>query len=172
MGRDEEPTQQNGDASTATDANKTPMPVVNAAITFNKFETKNDASAVDFDISSSQKHQSKKRKLEQLIHKEEQKKAKLAVLKETNPEKAEVVEETDAWKKAIAKSEGVKIKDNVVLIKKTLKRREQQKKKSTKEWAEREEKLEEKKEKKQKKRRLILQRKRMERLAIVVKVKN
>ena len=49
-----------------------------------------------------------------------------------------------AWENAINKASGVKVKDNIELLQKTIRRREGAKKKSTKEWTSREEKVKEK----------------------------
>ncbi|XP_015124057.1 surfeit locus protein 6 homolog [Diachasma alloeum] len=49
-------------------------------------------------------------------------------------EKAMVLQERDAWKAALAKANGEKVKDDPELLKRTIKRDEQQKKRSSKKW--------------------------------------
>jgi len=43
-----------------------------------------------------------------------------------------------AWQSAIAKAQGIKVKDNVDLLKKALKKKEKRTEKSKKDWAKRE----------------------------------
>jgi len=65
----------------------------------------------------------------------QQKKEKLKELEAAGEkEKAQEIKEKEAWKTALAKSSGDKIKDNPELLKKTIKRTEQQKTKSAKKW--------------------------------------
>ncbi|KAH6560244.1 hypothetical protein BASA62_000213 [Batrachochytrium salamandrivorans] len=76
-----------------------------------------------------------------LLQKAEIKKAKMDKLKETNEEKAQAVEESESWNKLIKMAEGTKVKDDVQLLKKTVKRQTQEKKKSSEEWSGRQEQL-------------------------------
>ncbi|KAG8200514.1 hypothetical protein JTE90_000591 [Oedothorax gibbosus] len=87
-----------------------------------------------------------------LLEKAEKKKEKLENLKTVNPEKAQSVEEKEKWKKAILKSENVKIKDDPQLLKKSIKREEKIKQKKGKAWKERIEETEGKKKARQEKR--------------------
>jgi hypothetical protein len=79
----------------------------------------------------------------------ENKRARLNCLDE---EKRREIEEKDQWLNARKRAHGEKIKDDVVLLKKTLKRKEKVKKKSEKEWKERIEGVEKGKAMRQKKR--------------------
>lgn len=56
------------------------------------------------------------------------------------------------WKSAFEKTDGLKVKDNVEILKKTIKKRKVEKKKSKKQWGERKEKVKEKQATQQKKR--------------------
>lgn len=67
-------------------------------------------------------------------------------------EKAKELRERDAWKNVLAKAEGVKVKDNVELLKKTIARKDRQKKVSKTKWEERANTLEKTKKEKQDKR--------------------
>jgi len=87
-----------------------------------------------------------------LLQKAEKKKEKIENLKSTNPELADNLEEKERWKKAILKSENIKIKDDTNLLKKSIKNQEKIKKKKGKEWKERIENVESKKQKRQEKR--------------------
>jgi len=66
--------------------------------------------------------------------------------------KAKELKERDAWNNVLAKAEGVKVKDNVELLKKTVARKERQKKVSKTKWEERKNTLEKTKKEKQDKR--------------------
>lgn len=66
--------------------------------------------------------------------------------------KARELKERDAWNNVLAKAEGVKVKDNVELLKKTIARKERQKKVSKTKWEERKDTLEKNKKEKQDKR--------------------
>jgi len=62
---------------------------------------------------------------------------KLEREKEKEPKNGSNVSQKKAWDKLIAKAKGEKVKDDVSLVKKSLKKEEQKKKKSQKEWKER-----------------------------------
>ncbi|KAF9306790.1 surfeit locus protein [Mortierella antarctica] len=79
-------------------------------------------------------------------------KEKLAALQVADPEKANALKEKDTWKKALQLAQGEKVKDDVKLLKKTIKREETFKKKSSKEWGERKSTVAKGKDQKQKKR--------------------
>ncbi|KAF9170184.1 hypothetical protein BGX21_009144 [Mortierella sp. AD011] len=79
-------------------------------------------------------------------------KEKLAALQVSDPEKANALKDKDTWKKALQLAQGEKVKDDVKLLKKTIKREEVQKKKSSKEWGERKSTIAKAKDQKQKKR--------------------
>ncbi|KAK3832627.1 MAG: surfeit locus protein 6-domain-containing protein [Linnemannia elongata] len=77
---------------------------------------------------------------------------KLAALQVADPEKASALKEKDTWRKALQLAQGEKVKDDVKLLKKTIKREETFKKKSSKEWGERKSTVSKGKDQKQKKR--------------------
>lgn len=66
--------------------------------------------------------------------------------------KAKEEKEKILWKAAFEKSDGLKVKDNVDVLKKTIKKRKVEKKKSKSQWGERKQKVEEKQAAKSKKR--------------------
>ncbi len=67
-------------------------------------------------------------------------------------ERVQKLEEKAAWKTALDKAEGVKVKDDVGLLKKSIKKLEQKKKSSKKKWEDRKEQVENKKQARQQKR--------------------
>jgi hypothetical protein len=83
------------------------------------------------------------------LTKAESKQEKLSRLDKDVQEK---IKEDEQWKKSIQLAQGKVVKDDVKLLKKTVKRKEQEKKKSSNEWSERQQKLKHEQESKQKKR--------------------
>lgn len=84
-------------------------------------------------------------------------------LKEAEPEKAVIIEQKEIWKKALAKAEGAKIKDDPDMLKKSIKRKESKKKASAKKWADLDKQVSEKMDKRQQKRDRNIQRKKDDR---------
>lgn len=87
-----------------------------------------------------------------LLDKAKSKKEELNKLKETDPAGAEKLKLRQSWRKAVAKAEGIKLKDNPDLIKKSITKENSKKKKSSEKWTERIDSMEEKMKKKQVKR--------------------
>ena len=87
------------------------------------------------------------------LSKLEKKKEKLKSLEaKGQTEKVVEMEEKSAWKTAMDKASGVMVKDDVGLLKKSIKKQEQRKKSSKKKWEERNKGVENRKDAKQKKR--------------------
>lgn len=70
----------------------------------------------------------------QALQKLQAQKSKLEKLKATDSDKAEALEEKLRVKKALQKAEGISIKDDVGLLKKSIQRRDKEKEKSRKVW--------------------------------------
>ncbi|KAK4002720.1 surfeit locus protein 6 homolog [Daphnia magna] len=77
-------------------------------------------------------------------------------------EKARSIEEKQAWEGALQRAEGVKVKDNVELLAKSIKKRDKIKSQSKKKWAERIEAQEKRKDDQQKKRKANIKKKKTE----------
>jgi len=92
------------------------------------------------------------RNYSQMLKKVEREKSKISEVEETDKDKAQKMKQKAAWKVALQRAEGVKVKDDVTLLKKAIMRKTQQKKKSQKEWAERTEQEHRRKERKEDKR--------------------
>ena len=117
---------------------------------------KNDRGEVvfsKFDFASgsveNDKKKKKKKNMYQLLEIAEKKKEKINQMKSEDISKAKQIEKEISWDNALKKSEGVKIKDDPKLLKKSIKRKEKLKEKSRTKWAEREETVQRKKEEKQ-----------------------
>lgn len=72
-----------------------------------------------------------------LIKKLQDKRERIDNLKLTEPEKAMELETTEKWKTAIDKASGVKVKDDINLLKKSLKKVEKKKEKTKRDWNDR-----------------------------------
>jgi hypothetical protein len=75
--------------------------------------------------------------LRSTLKKVDAKKENLECLKQSDQAKAEQLIKKEGWKKAIQLAEGLKVKDDPKLIRKSLKREEKRKEKSAKQWKER-----------------------------------
>ncbi|KAJ3179221.1 surfeit locus protein [Gaertneriomyces sp. JEL0708] len=71
------------------------------------------------------------------VRQAEAKKQRLDKLKQHDSEKASSIEDAERWSKVLKQAEGEKVKDDVKLLKKSLKRKEHEKKKSASAWSDR-----------------------------------
>lgn len=86
------------------------------------------------------------------LQKLESEKAKLQKLKESDPEKAATLQAKLETKKALQKAQGIAVKDNEALLKKSIARREKIKDKSRQLWEKKKEELKQKQDERQAKR--------------------
>ncbi|KAI8824517.1 surfeit locus protein 6-domain-containing protein [Fimicolochytrium jonesii] len=119
------------------------VPVVEEDVQFGK---------LDFGVTEPSKKRKGPTDIAGQLKQAEAKRAKLAHLAETDTSKAEAITEKQTWSKVLAQAQGEKVKDDVKLLKKSLKRREHEKAKSSAVWADRERTLKKDKEQKMKKR--------------------
>lgn len=104
-------------------------------------------------LGNPHKKTKKEKDPKKLLQKIESENEKLEKLKESGEvEKANEIKEKSAWKNALAKASGEKVKDDPVLLKKSLKKQEQKQKSSKKKWEQRIKGVEKAKEERQKKR--------------------
>merc|ERR1712083_909492 len=114
-------------------------PVYNSdgKMVYSKFDL-GTKSLASFNGASSQN--SKKKDPKSALQSIQEQKVKLKRLEEKGEtDIAKNMEESSAWDKALDKTEGVKVKDDVGLLKKSIKKMEQKKKSSAKKWVERKE---------------------------------
>ncbi|KAJ1146464.1 hypothetical protein NDU88_012737 [Pleurodeles waltl] len=97
------------------------------------------------------------RNYKQLLDRLEARKNKLEELKEKDEKKAQVLETKMKWTNVLYKAEGIKIKDNEVLLKAALKRKEKHKLQRKKQWEKRTEYTTSKMQQRQDKRRRNIQ---------------
>lgn len=107
----------------------------NGQVVFSKFDFTADKTLK----AKPQKDQEKQprenpKDYKKLIKKLQDKRETIDQLKKTEPLKAVEVETTEKWKTAIDKASGVKVKDDVSLLKKSLKKVEKKKEKTKKNW--------------------------------------
>ncbi|XP_049778241.1 surfeit locus protein 6 homolog [Schistocerca cancellata] len=118
-------------------------------LVFNKFDFSESASALAA-VSKKAKEPKDPRKI---LHKLEKQNEKLKHLEsEGETEKAKVIKERTAWKTALQKAEGVKVKDDPNLLKKSVRKELEKKRKSKKKWDARNEKMKQQQQEKQNKR--------------------
>ena len=87
-----------------------------------------------------------------LIQKVEKQKEKLKNLQKVDTVQAQKAEEQQAWLTALQRAEGIKVKDNTELLKKSLKQKEKRKLQKKSAWQDREQNVEKQMQKKQDKR--------------------
>ncbi|KYQ46724.1 Surfeit locus protein 6 like protein [Trachymyrmex zeteki] len=134
-----------------------PKPVFNSEgkMVFSKF----DFSEIGVKKKLPKNQNDSKKMLQQL----QQKKEKLKQLEDLgDKEKAEDIKEKDAWKSALAKASGEKVKDDPELLKRTIKRNEQKKKYSANKWNSRIENVQKSMQERQEKRRENIMKKKKE----------
>lgn len=118
---------------------------------FNK-EGKMVYSKFDFSEKNKKEESGSKKNYKKLLEKVEKERNELKELKKSDIDAAHTKQQKLAWNNALQKAEGVKVKDDPELLKKTIKKQEKLKKKSSKEWADRTERTEKKQKDKQDKR--------------------
>ena len=132
-------------------------------------DLKNDCGEVvfskfDFATGVHKEAEKKKNNLKQLLKTAEKKQSKLELLQVTDVQKADELKMKISWDTAFQKAEGVKLKDNPKLLKKSIKRKEKQKEKSGKKWDDRIETVQKQKEERQQLRKQHLKEKREEKV--------
>nr|XP_050851215.1 surfeit locus protein 6 homolog [Vespula vulgaris]XP_050851216.1 surfeit locus protein 6 homolog [Vespula vulgaris] len=124
-----------------------PKPIFNSEgkMVFSKF----DFSEIGTKKKSLKSEKDPKKILQQL----QQKNEKLKELEQSGEkDKVEEIKEKEAWKSALAKASGEKVKDDPDLLKRTIKRQELKRKKSSKKWESRIESVQKSKQERQEKR--------------------
>ncbi|XP_970642.2 surfeit locus protein 6 homolog isoform X2 [Tribolium castaneum] len=110
-------------------------------------------SKFDFSNLGTKKEKKQEKDPKKLLQKLEKQKEKIEELQETGDiEKVVEIKEKEAWKNALAKAQGEKVKDDPILLKKTVQRQEQKKRSSKKKWEKRMENVEKGKKERQEKR--------------------
>lgn len=110
-------------------------------------------SKFDFSNIGKKKFKKEKHDPKKILEELQKQKVKIDKLAESGEiEKAAEIKEKAAWKNALAKAQGEKVKDDVGLLSKSIKKREQKAKQSKKKWEARQEAVEKGKMERQKKR--------------------
>lgn len=132
-----------------------PVPIFNreGKMVFSKFDLA-DSGIPDteekkkaFKSAAARSNQPKK-----LMHKLEVEARKLKTLEEKDPEQAQEVKQKKQWLKAMDKAQGVKVKDDPELLKRSMKRQQKQRQQSQKKWQARVENVTQKQKERQDKR--------------------
>ncbi len=134
-----------------TEANtkeKDRKPILNkmGQVVFSKFDFTADktlkakSSKSDGKLTSSN---AKPKDYKKLLKQLQEQKEKKEQMRQSEPEKASELETKAKWKAALEKASGVKVKDDVDMLKKAVKRLDKKKEKSKKGWQERTKQVEE-----------------------------
>lgn len=116
---------------------------------FNKFDFSESGHQSEPNFKKN-KDEKDPKKILQKLGKQNERIKKLEL--EGQKEKASAIKETTAWKSAILKAEGVKVKDDPELLKKSVRKNVERKRRSKKLWQAREEKVKQQQQDKQTKR--------------------
>ena len=135
------PNNKTSNGKCVTGSNAKPVYNANGKMVFSKFDLSNGTGS-QFGSDSKSKKPDPKSTL-QSIQKQKEQLKKLELKGETS--KVNQLEEKSAWTKALDKAEGVKVKDDESLLKKSIKKQEQRKKSSAKKWDARKEGVEKRK---------------------------
>lgn len=129
-----------------TEHKKPTKPIFNSEgkMVFSKFDFSNLGQSKD------RKQEKDPKKILQNLEKEKEKIKELQ--NQGDIDKAVEIKEKTAWKNALAKAEGKKVKDDPILLKKTVQKQEQKKRSSAKKWQARVEGVSKAKDERQKKR--------------------
>lgn len=122
------PNNKTSNGKCVTGSNAKPVYNANGKMVFSKFDLSNGTGS-QFGSDSKSKKPDPKSTL-QSIQKQKEQLKKLELKGETS--KVNQLEEKSAWTKALDKAEGVKVKDDESLLKKSIKKQEQRKKSSAK----------------------------------------
>jgi len=110
-------------------------------------------SKIDFANLGKKKHKKQEKDPKKILQKLNEEKNRIGELKESGEiHKAVEIKEKTAWKNALAKAEGQKVKDDPILLKKSVKKKEQKVRSSKKKWEARISGVQKAKDEKQKKR--------------------
>ncbi|GAB6023399.1 surfeit locus protein [Chamberlinius hualienensis] len=143
-----------------------------SSIVFNKDKTL-VFNRFDFDESGKQDKKPKGKlsgkNYKQLIQKVEKDQEELKQLEETDKDKAEIVKEKQKWQTVLARAEGIKVKDDLLMLKKALKRKTKTKERSERKWQERESAVKAKQNKRQEKRKTNIKKRKDEKIQKKIK---
>lgn len=120
-------------------------------------------SKIDFSNVGKKKNKKTEKDPKKILKNLERENEKMNKLEaEGNKDKAIELKEKQAWKNALSKAQGEKVKDDPILLKKSVKKLEQMKKSSQKKWEKRIENVNKQKEERQKKRTENIQKRKKE----------
>ncbi|CAF1253971.1 unnamed protein product [Didymodactylos carnosus] len=115
-------------------------------LTFGKFDFG------DQSVKKNKKNQPKSKKLTDILKKVENEQSSLSQIRDENPVEAHKLDSKVHWENALLKAQGAKVRDNVQMLKKSIKKQTKLKQRSQKKWQERIEQTEKQHSDKQQKR--------------------
>lgn len=145
-------------------------PAVPTQITFGRFEF-NSGDSIDTDSKKkrTKKFQTKEKQLISTLKKVENEQNEINRLREENPEEGKEILRSKHWKTALAKAKGEKVRDNVQLLRKSIKKQHQIRTQSAKKWQKNKSETDKRMKEKQDKRTANLQKRKDEKKAKIKK---
>lgn len=130
------------------------VPATTSGLIFSKINLKSKFNQEEEKVKQLIKgKKNKSTSLKKALHVAEKNQQRIKLLKQAGLEdKANQLSQKSNWNVALKRAEGVKIKDDVKLIKKTMKKVHKKKEKSSKQWQERKEQIERRQQARQAKR--------------------
>ncbi|CAF3555286.1 unnamed protein product [Rotaria sordida] len=122
-------------SSSSNDTHNSKSSTIPNQITFGRFEF-NTEDSIDTKSKKkkSKKFQSKQKQLINTLKQVESEQNELNRLQEENPEQGKELLRSKHWKTALAKAKGEKIRDNIQLLRKTIKKQNKRREQSAKKW--------------------------------------
>ena len=111
------------------------LSTISTQITYSRFEFNNENS-IDTNLKKkkSKKFQSKRKKLLNTLKQVESEQNEMNRLQEENPDEGELILRSKHWKTALAKAKGEKLRNNIQLLRKSIKKQSKHRKQSAKRW--------------------------------------
>lgn len=139
-------------------------------ITFGRFDfNTEDSIEKNSKKNKGKKFETKQTKLKNTLKQMESEQDELKRLKEENPEEGKEILRTKNWKTALAKAKGEKIRDNVQLLRKTIKKQDKRRQHSAKKWQEKKSETDKRMKERQDKRQANLQKRKDDKKAKIKK---
>ncbi|CAF2644187.1 unnamed protein product [Rotaria sp. Silwood2] len=157
-------------SSSSNDTYNSKLSTIPNQITFGRFEF-NTEDSIDTKSKKKKpiKFQNKQKQLISTLKKVESEQNELNRLREENPEEGKELLRSKHWKTALAKAKGEKIRDNIQLLRKTIKKQNKRREQSTKKWQQNKSETEKRLKERQEKRKVNLQKRKDDKKAKIKK---
>lgn len=141
---------------------------VKSSISFGRFEFNSDEQ-IETKSKKKKKFESKENQLKKTLKQMKNEEEEIKRLEEENPTESKEILRSKHWKSALAKAKGEKVRDNVQLLKKTLKKEQKRKERAAKKWKVKKSETDKRMKERQEKRQTNLQKRKDEKKAKIKK---